>query len=124
SSSPKISFDRRIRVAYFKWEFLRRNDQYQKDYQEAMAHGRRRLLKRLGYPVPGYADKLSREVRDLLGGLHFNWNVGFIQDPVWSLPLAAMKANESRRALNPFWNTHERTILDDVEVLDARTVRF
>jgi hypothetical protein len=128
---------RRVKVAYYKWEFLRRNEFYWKDYRELMGL-HTEALRKAHYPGRDYnADSLNSALRRLLGGLHFRWRVNFMQNPKhWvtldvlekELPVPQKAPVSQKKHLrieeNPFWETPEFSILDKATVLSADVVQF
>ena len=119
-----MSEQRRGEVAFFKWEFLRRNDSYREDWRN-LYDCHRSVLRRSRYPGSGFDESgLDDDTRQALRTLHWKWTVGFMQDPDVFLPLWEMRRNRSRRRINPFWEDHEGGVVSQAEVVAPNTVRF
>ncbi|MEK7232299.1 MAG: hypothetical protein AAB268_00665 [Elusimicrobiota bacterium] len=115
---------RRVQIAFYKWEYLRRNDGYRQHYDELMdRYGK--VLKRAGYPHSDYTKSLNEELLGRLGNLHFIWRVNFMKDPDMTLPLdALLRQGDKAWARNPFWNEYGFSILADTEVISPDVIRF
>lgn len=129
---------RLVQIAYYKWEFLRRNEAYRKDYRDLMARYTD-AIKKAHYPSCDYnQDSFSNHLRRLLGELHFRWRVNFMQSPEYwrpldvlenEVPTSGKKIPVSQKQVrlivkNPFWNLHGLLILSDTEIVDYDVVRF
>lgn len=120
--------ERQAEIAFFKWEFLRRNSGYQDDFRQVMRqHGA--ALRRARYPQAGYAASLNERARKDIGTSHFLWRVNFMKDPARKIPLDAMRRRPNSRKQNPFWDAHGFAILSDTVVVNPKegpgdTVRF
>lgn len=127
--SEKRDEQRQGEIAFYKWEFLRRNKAYGEEYR-ALHDYYGKALSRAGYPNPGYSSRLKDGVQKQVGQAHFLWRVNFMQNPdARAVPLKVMRSGSNRRTQNPFWDAHGFAILSDTEVVDPRdgcgdTVRF
>lgn len=127
--SDKRDEQRQGEIAFYKWEFLRRNNAYGEAYLALDKHYGQ-ALSQAGYPSPGYAASLKDpRVQREVGQAHFIWRVNFMKNPARYVPLSVMRSGSSRRKQNPFWDAHGFSILSETEVVNPKdgpgdTVRF
>jgi len=121
--TSKDSERRRLQVAYYKWEFLRRNESYVKDYNDLFcSYGK--ALKKAKYPEYGWYSRLHSTLAARLGELHFKWGVSFMQSP--EVPLTSPFFDPKRMGGNPFCG-EAGVIVSDTELIDQDSydvVRF
>lgn len=114
---------RELQAAYFKWEFLRRNALYQKDYSQLFAvHAK--TLKRMRYPALLAHAQATTALVGNLERLHYKWGVGFMQNPKHSTKLDALIKSPNERKKNPFWRIPEFSVLVNKKILNWDTVHF
>lgn len=111
--NPAQSARHRAHLAHYKWEFLKRNEDYRRDYEQLLRrHGNE--LKRAGYPKPESLGLLKDATRKALSNMHYTWGIGFVQNP----------KNPGLRSNNPFREEHEFSVLSEATILSWDTIRF
>jgi hypothetical protein len=111
------------KIAFYKWEFLRRNVSYQRDYRCLMIrHGK--ALRRVGYPRFTQVQPLSNQLNRKLGTLHYKWGVGFMQNAKVRVIPSTMTRNPRSWSKNPFWGANSTSIIADSVAVSWDTAKF